>query len=300
MSTFRMRPMYELLLRGSDQLGVGLYQLHLATPEQLCRLHYRPGSIKAVKRRLKTLVDEGYVQFDGYAVKHQTPTMIWYSRRYYYTLGPEGMHYLAHLGFDVHEAWRAGNEVDKHGLFVAHELELNDVIIAAALLKSADKRFYLESFTHERVLKRRPYKVKLPEGQSFSVIPDAYLDFRNTFNTQHFPVLLEHDRSTEEQFYFKRKIRGYLGLLNAQAYRDLFGTTSMTVAFTTFEGEKRLVKMRDWTRQVLAATNTPWQVGTAFKFAALPRPLVPGTAWLEPRWFTAYDDEQPPSPLLAA
>jgi len=300
MSSFRMRPMYDLLLRGSDHMAVGLYQLHLATPEQLCRLHYRPGSLKGVQRRLKTLVNEGYVQFGAYAVEHRTPGRIRHSTRYYYTLSPEGMHYLAKLGFDVHEAWRADKEVDKHGLFVSHSLELNDVIIAAALLKSADKRFYLEDFIHERVLKRRPYKVKLPEGQSFSLIPDAYLDFRNVFDKNHFPVLLEHDRGTEEQFYFKRKVRAYLGLINSQAYRDWFGMKSITVAFTTFEGEKRLEKMREWTRQVLASTNTPWQIGGAFRFAALPRPLVPGVAWLEPRWFTAYDDEQPPSPLLAA
>jgi len=299
MRAFRMRPMYELLLCGTKEMGIGLYQLHLATPEQLCRLHYSPGSLKGVKRHLKTLVDNHYVQFGAYAVEHRTLARIRHSTRYYYTLGPEGMRYLAGLGLDINEAWRAEREVDKHGLFVAHELQLNDVIIAAALIRKADARFYLESFTHERVLKRRPYKVRLPEGQRFSLIPDAYLDFRNTLNSQHFPVLLEHDRGTEEQFYFKRKIRAYVALLTSQAYRDMFGTTTMTVAFTTFEGEKRHTKMREWTRQVLAAHNVHWQTGMAFRFAALPQPLFPGTAWLEPRWQLAYDD-QPPHPLLAA
>jgi hypothetical protein len=294
-----MRPMYELLLCGTKDTGIGIYHLHRATPEQLCRLHYKPGSLKGVKRHLKTLVVNQYVQFGGYAVEHRAEGRIRHSTRYYYTMGPEGMRYLANAGYDVNEAWRAAREVDKHGLFVAHELQLNDIIIAAALIKKADPRFYLESFTHERILKRRPYKVRLPDNQRFSLIPDAFLDFRNTFNSQHFPVLLEHDRGTEEQFFFKRKIHAYIALLTAQAFREMFGATTMTVAFTTFEGERRLMKMREWTRQVLAQHNVARRIGTAFRFAALPQPLFPGTAWLDPRWQTAYD-EQPPHPLLAA
>ena len=281
-------------------MHIGLFQLYLATPEQLCRLHYSPGSLKGVKRNLKTLVDHHYVQYGGYTVEHRTPQRIRHSTRYYYTLGQEGIRYVASLRYDVNEAWRADREVDKHGLFVTHELELNDVIIAAALVRKADARFYLDSFTHERVLKRRPYKVRLPEGQRFSLIPDAYLDFRNTFNSQHFPVLLEHDRGTEEQLYFKRKIRAYVALLSTQGYRDMFNANTMTVAFTTFEGDKRVHKMREWTRHVLAAHNVPWQIGMAFRFASLPQPLFPGTAWLEPRWQTAFDDREPPHPLLAA
>jgi hypothetical protein len=37
-----MKPMYKVLLCGSERLPVGLYDLYKATPEQLCRLHYSP------------------------------------------------------------------------------------------------------------------------------------------------------------------------------------------------------------------------------------------------------------------
>jgi hypothetical protein len=295
---FRMRPMYELLLHGTERMSIGLYQLYLATPDQLTRLHYSPGSLKAVKKRLKTLVDEGYVQVDAVGVKHRTDEKTFFSARYYYTLGSAGMRYLEALGLDVHEAWRAQREVDKHGLFVNHTLELNDVIIAAALLARTDPRFQLAAFIHERTLRRRPYKVKGGDGQPLTLIPDAFLDFRLTGSRLQFPVLLEHDRGTEEQVHFKRKVRAYLSLLKTEAYRELFGTQSVSVAFTTFQGEKRLEQIREWIRQVLVANGEPWQIGSAFYFAALPQPLFPGVAWLEPRWRSPYDTQ--PQPLLVA
>src|SRR5262249_47825414 len=158
--------------------------------------------------------------------------------------------YLGIQGFDVNEAWRQSKEVNKHGLFVEHTLELNDVIIAAALITRADPKLYLGAFRHERLLKRQPYTAKI-DGRMVGIIPDAFLDFRSIGSELHFSVLLEHDRGTEEQFYFKRKVRGYLQLLKTEDYRELFGTRRITVAFTTFQGERRLDQMRSWTRQVL-------------------------------------------------
>src|SRR5262249_32868286 len=167
-------------LCGTDEMRVGLFQLHLATAEQLCRLHYSRGSLKAIKRRLKVLGDNGFVQ----------PSRIIrgsINSGYYYTLGKVGMKHLEVLGFDVNEAWRQSKEVNKHGLFVEHTLELNDVIIAAALIGRANPQLYLGDFTHERVLKRQPYTAKL-DGRTWNVIPDAFLDFRSVGNELHFSV----------------------------------------------------------------------------------------------------------------
>src|SRR5689334_13567077 len=129
--TFRMKPMYKVLLCGSRQMQVGLYHLYKATPEQLCRLHYSPGSIKAVKARLKTLVEQGYVQSSAFSVEHEGPQRLFFSARYFYTLAPAGVKYLAGLGFDVDESWKPHNNTDRHGLFVPHTVGVNDLIIAA-------------------------------------------------------------------------------------------------------------------------------------------------------------------------
>lgn len=295
---FRMKPMYEVLLRGSDDMRMGLCHLYKATPEQLCRLHYAPGSIKAVKARMKTLVSEGYLQVSSVAVRHAGTRREFYSARYFYTLAPAAVKYLAGLELDVDETWRPHNEADKHGLFAEHTLELNDVIIAAALLKRTDPRFYLESFTHERVLKGRPYAVTLSDGRSSKVIPDAFLDFRQVGTTVHFPVLLEHDRGTEERAHFKRKIEAYVAFVKARQFETHLEAKGINVVFTTFKGDDRLREMQQWTREVLLAAGEPAPIYAVFRFARLPYPLRDGTPWLAPIW--RYPIEGEPQALLSA
>jgi hypothetical protein len=84
---FRMTPVYDLLLRGSDTVPMGLFHLHLATAEQLTRLHYSPGSLKTIKKRLKMLTDNGFIQADGVPTRR-------FKCPYFYTLGNRGMRYL--------------------------------------------------------------------------------------------------------------------------------------------------------------------------------------------------------------
>ncbi len=270
-------------------MPVGLYHLQIATAEQLTRLHYSPGSIKAIKARLKVLTEHGFTQVDSIPVRQlRSP--------YFYTLGAKGIQYLEEAGFDTHEAWRAVKEVGKHALFIEHTLELDDVLISAALLHRVSS-FRLDHFEHERVLKRRPYHAtwQTERGkQTATVIPDAFLDFR--YEGRRMPVLLEHDRGTEEQFYFRRRIRAYIMLIRTEAYKELFGTKAITVAFTTFVGKQRLEQMRAWARAELASEAST--IGAAFCFAHLTPPLDPSAVWLAPIWYSAYNTNQ--TSLLAA
>src|SRR5712691_8274265 len=134
---FAITPAYDILLRGSEQMPIGLYHLHLASAEQLCRLHYSMGSIKAVRAKLRTLCDHKYVQFDA------TPTKRLRSP-YYYTLDKLGFEYLQAAGLDLNKSFRSAKEVDKAYLFAKHTLELNDIIISAALLKRSNPNYWLE------------------------------------------------------------------------------------------------------------------------------------------------------------
>ncbi len=150
-------PPYDTLLRGSEEMPIGLYHLHMATAKQLCTLHYSEGSYKHVRAMLRTLCDHGYVQDDAVPTKRlRSP--------YYYTLAKLGFEYLKRAGLDVNEAFRAAKEVDKAALFAKHTLELNDIIISAALLKRSAPSYWLESFIHERELKRKPYKATWQGG----------------------------------------------------------------------------------------------------------------------------------------
>jgi hypothetical protein len=192
-------------------------------------------------------------------------------------------------------------------LFLQHALELGDILIAAALLKRADPRYCLERFIHERTLKRSPYratwetrKCSTYHMETATLIPDAFLDFRlvTLTGTRRLPVLLEHDRGTEEQRHFRQRIRAYISLLKSQGYKEWLGVRTMTIAFTTFTGGKRLSQMREWTQQELASTNEPRSIELIFCFTALDQatltgPDGPRQTWLEVGWRTAYEGEQP-------
>ena len=137
-------------------------------------------------------------------------------------------------------------------------------------------------------------------GQTIAVIPDAFLIFRRTGTELGFRVLLEHDRGTEEQQHFKRKIRAYIAAMQRQAFSAHFWAELVTVAITTFVGEHRVKQMCLWTEQVIEETKASWEVGSAFNFSALPRDVTPEQAWLEPRWQLAYTKNQQRYSLLAA
>jgi hypothetical protein len=281
---FAITPVYDLLLRGSSDIPIGLYHLHLATAEQLTRLHYKAGMLKTVSKRLKALVDNGFIQADC------IPTKLFKSP-YYYTLDTKGMRYLESIGLDTDISFRASKELSESYLHLRHALELNDVYIAALQLKAVTgNRYYLSRYIQERTFKRSPLMVTA-NGVTIRLIPDGFLDIRQ--RRQLLPdlsllLLLEHDRGTEQQEHFRRRIRAYSAFISSGAHKQLLGVERVTVAFTTFVSTKRLLQMREWTEAELA---TEPQLAGLFIFAELPRPLEPRHLLFERRWFTLTNDQ---------
>ncbi|HVB25218.1 MAG TPA: replication-relaxation family protein [Ktedonobacteraceae bacterium] len=288
---FVITPAYDVLLRGSQDMPIGLYHLHLASAEQLCRLHYSMGSVKAVRAKLRKLCDHKYVQFDA------TPTKRLRSP-YYYALDKLGFEYLQAAGLDVPKSFRSAKEVDKAYLFAKHTLELNNIIISAALLKRSNPNYWLESFIHERELKHRPYKVSWSAG-GFSLIPDAFLTFCMIVpdgRQRRVPIVIEHDRGSEEQHYFRRRIRAYLMMLRNEGYKELFGVGGITIAFTTSASVERLKKMREWTAKELEETGET-QYRNLFYFTLLQNTIDPYQVWINTTWLPVSENK--PVSLLA-
>src|ERR1700692_4390167 len=96
---FYITPPYDILLRGSETMPIGLHHLHLASADQLCRLHYSRGSLKAVKAKLRLLADKGYVQIDELPTKRLRSPL-------HYLLGAKGIAYLKSIGLDVQPSFR--------------------------------------------------------------------------------------------------------------------------------------------------------------------------------------------------
>lgn len=103
------------------------------------------------------------------------------------------------------------------------------------------------------------------------------------------PVVVEHDRGTEEQNYFRRRIRAYILLLRAEGFKKMFQAKSITIAFTTSAGLSRLGRMREWTWHELSGESK--DIGPTFCFTNLEKPIDPLKLWLEPRWYTPYDNQ---------
>jgi hypothetical protein len=150
----------------------------------------------------------------------------------------------------------------------------------------------LEGFIHERELKRRPYKA-VWQGNSFNLISDMFMVFRVLLADdiqRRVPIIIEHDRGTEEQNFFRRRIRGYLVMLQNEGYKDLFGVSGITIAFTTSAGQQRLNKMLEWTVKELEEMGAQ-SFSSLFYFTLFNKPVEPVNLWLNPCWYTLYDKQ---------
>jgi Replication-relaxation len=257
---FYITPVYDILLRD-------LYRLYKASAAQLCRLHYSEHTVKLVKKRLRKLADHGYVQFDA------RPTAQ-YRSPYYYVLGNKGVEYIKSIGFSVNSSYRPGKEIGQSYLHLLHHLDVNDVLISACNLQRQVPSYTLEFFMVERELAYEPFKTT----RHGELLPDG--------RQRRTPILIEQDRGTEAEEIIRRKAHAYDAMIASGWYKTRYGVNSITVAFITFEGEKRRDKLRQWVEK-----EVPKSIGSHFLFTAQPQPPDPKHLWLNSCWWPCVDDK---------
>jgi Replication-relaxation len=279
---FVITPVHDLLLRD-------LNTLQRATAEQLTRLNYKMGMIKTVKQRLKDLTEAGFVL----PLSHPSIRL-----PYMYALDRKGLNFLQAQGVDVREYFRPSQEEDsaKNFLFREHMLAISDVFIHALLFVKAQPSYRIENMLHDRFFKNRPIKATYKEVTK-TIVPDAYLEFVYTGNSgkeETIPILLELDRGTEDQKFFRKRIRTYAVFLHSRVFETLFGVRNITVAFVTTKNHNRIKQMRDWTQKELAQTSEPKWLSDLFLFTALPEKMdaiEPSQLFLDPVWYLPSEDE---------
>jgi hypothetical protein len=291
-SAFVITPVHDLLLRD-------LHTLHRATAEQLTRLNYKPGMLNTVKSRLKDLSDNRYVL----PLSHPSIRL-----PYVYALDRKGLNYLQTQGVDVREYFRPSQEEDsaKNFLFREHMLAISDILIHALLFEKAEQSYRINALLHERFFKNHPIKATYTRSgteETKTLVPDVYLVFAYTNPSgkeEIIPVLWELDRGTEDQKFFRRRIRAYIVFLKSRAFRMLFGIEHITLAFATTKNHQRVRQMREWAAKEFASTNEPGWLANLFLFTTLPENMgesEPRHLFLAPVWYTPTDDENPVSLL---
>ncbi len=291
-TTFVITPVHDLLLHN-------LNTLHRATAEQLTRLNYKMGMLTTVKQRLKDLADNRYVL----PLSHPSIRL-----PYMYALDRKGLNHLAAQGVDVREYFRPSSEEDsaKNFLFREHMLAISDILIHSLLFEKSEPSYRISNMLHERVFKNNPIKATYERNsreETRTIVPDAYLAFvftRPDGKEETIPVLWELDRGTEDQKFFRRRIRAYSVFLRSRAFKMLFHIKNITIAFATTKDHNRIKQMREWTRKEMELTNEPSWLGQLFLFTSLPENMAeiePRHLFLDPVWYMPSDDENPVSLL---
>jgi len=289
---FVVTPVHDMLLHD-------LNTLQRATADQLTRLNYKMGMLNTVKARLKDLSDNRYVL----PLSHPSIRL-----PYMYALDRKGLNHLAKQGVDVREYFRPSQEEDsaKNFLFREHMLAISDLLIHSLLFERSEPSYRIGTMLHERYFKNHPIKAEYARSErveSKSLVPDCYLEFAYTNPSGKediIPVLWELDRGTEDQKFFRRKLRAYIVFLKSRAFKTVFGIENITVAFATTKDHNRIKQMREWTQKELAVTNEPAWLGQLFLFTSLPENMTdiePRQLFLDPVWYTPSGDINPVSLL---
>src|SRR5205085_10382521 len=149
---------------------------------------------------------------------------------YMYALDRKGLNYLATQGVDVREYFRPSQEEDsaKNFMFREHMLAISDILIHALLFVRSEPSYRIGTMQHERVFKNAPIQATYTRNnreETKTIVPDAYIAFAYTSQSgkeELIPVLWELDRGTEDQKFFRKRIRAYIVFLKSRAFKTLF------------------------------------------------------------------------------
>jgi Replication-relaxation len=239
------------------------------TGEQLTRLCYSRGSARYVSAKLKTLTYEKFL----HRLERETINF-----PYVYCLGIRGRRYLKAVGYDI-PTFYPSEHTNYKPQFMNHTLAVNDFLIAASLLPSSTPDIAVREIRHDLTLKRT----------SQPVIPDGWIDFRINEHTQ-VCIWLEMDMGTMDQKPFRKKVAALIEYAQSE-YAQVFGTPSLTIAFTTPKGHHRMQTIHTWIQQELTIRHAA-QSADVFRILCIPeKHLCPEQIFLSPICVRPFDTD---------
>lgn len=179
-------------------------------------------------------------------------------------------------------------------------LAISDVLIHSLLFVRSEPSHHIRTMLHERFFKNHPIRATYTRDKSEetkTLVPDCYIEFASigqNGNEDIIPVLWELDRGTEDQKFFRKRIRAYIVFLRSRTFEAVFGIKNITIAFATTDDHNRIRKMQEWTQKELSTTNEPSWLGQLFLFTKLPEimnEIEPRQLFLDPVWYTPSDSQ---------
>jgi Replication-relaxation len=302
------------LSKRAEEMLQSIHQLRYVTAWDMTRLFYTPTSHNHVREILSLLSGKEDFKERQYLYRFPLPNTRIGNTEKTYTLGSQGRSYLQSQGMSVDWYFRPYKVASMTYQNCLHALTLTRFLVAAKVLVKTHPEWELTTMRTEYELKKEIAEEQATkqaatitltpdngkEEENVIVIPDAWLLFHNTTSKKGswHPLLLEIDRATEQQKYFKRQIRARALFLVSGGYKKLFGTNKGVIAYATTGNQTRVHTMRKWTQDVLTELNLK-KLSSRFLFCSLTPSWEQdeNALFLAPLWYRASDKH--PVPLLS-
>jgi hypothetical protein len=177
--------------------------------------------------------------------------------------------------------------------FLQHALLLTRFVVAATLWSRRQTAYALTETLLSYELCRQPALTSMTQqGQTVSVIPDAFLCFERVADGTRYPLLFEADCGTEPGRTFRAHARHRLAYLQSPQYEQLAKTSAGRICYLTIGQHPRYkhtrrAAMQRFTQDVLAELEmTEW--ASVFLFASVDytqlfqAPLFDQPVWYHP------------------
>ena len=254
---------------------------HHVTKYQIARLLQKETSMNYIGERLKFLTQHGLLH--SQCLPRSVPSG---KSPYVYSLTQQGAVYCENV------AYISGAIPSSPG-YLQHTLELNDVLIASALLQKKEPAVTQVEMLHERVLKHHPIFVQGENGKAVKLIPDAFVRFvlSPPFGRvgEHMGLCIELDRGHEDVWQYKAKVQRYCRFADG-IYEATFGLRALTVAVVITQGGKeRTYQLLTWTEQELTRLKKQ-DYAQYFMYGCIdPGALDPVRFFCSPLWVQPFD-----------
>jgi hypothetical protein len=295
-----------LLTSRMDEIIKAVHTYRYVTAKDITRLFFARASISHVREILASLAGNGDYIDRQYLYRFPFPNTRIGATEKIYTLGAKGRQYLKSLGIAADWYFRPADVSSLTYQHLKHALTLTRFLVAARVYCQEREEIELYTVRTQYELNREPSLVEISENtaktqstQTIKVVPDAWLDFEFLKHGQHqtwVPVLLEIDRGSEQQKYFKRHVTSRLEFIKPNGgYKRMFDTNAVTIAYATTGNARRLQTMLTWTEEVLSDLDRKkW--ASVFRFCSLSGELDPNVLFQDSSWYRPHETK--PVPLL--